>query len=197
MPKVVDSEERRDQFVSASLKVIAGEGFSAFTMRRVADVAGCTTGSLTHYFEDKDTLLVATLRSAHASASSRMANAVNAAASDFERLRAVLLESLPLDDNRLLEWRVWLAFWSASSGNSFLTHENSQRYTEWRSLVEQLLSPLSKCAQADAGVLVALVDGLGLGLTQHSGDAAALSAERSKCQHTLDGYLQSQFGTNR
>lgn len=36
LPKIVDLEERKTQFVTASWEVIASEGLSAATLRRVA-----------------------------------------------------------------------------------------------------------------------------------------------------------------
>jgi AcrR family transcriptional regulator len=56
MPKVVDHEERRAGFVTASWDVIAEEGLGAATLRRVASAAGVTTGALTHYFFDREAL---------------------------------------------------------------------------------------------------------------------------------------------
>ena len=103
MPKSVDIEEKRAEFVHASWDVIASEGFEAATMRRVAAQAGCTTGSLTHYFPDRRTLLIEALRGAHYQTGKRMVEAAEGRAG-FSRLYAVLLESLPLDAVRMREW---------------------------------------------------------------------------------------------
>ena len=62
MPKVVNHEEQRAGFVTASWEVIAEEGLGAATLRRVAAAAGMTTGALTHYFSDREALLVEALR---------------------------------------------------------------------------------------------------------------------------------------
>jgi len=190
MPTKVDPAEKRVEFIDASWNVIAEQGFGAVTMRRVAAAAGCTTGALTHYFPDRHALLVAALRAAHIAAAKRMARAARNAKSDFDRLRAVLLESLPLDDERLREWKVWLAFWGASMSDFELAGENDQRYDDWQSAVQELLEPLSDTADADAEILVALVDGLGLKIARHTAGEKTLAQQQSDCRASLDRILK-------
>ncbi|MEO1027981.1 MAG: TetR/AcrR family transcriptional regulator [Pseudomonadota bacterium] len=192
MPKTVDPIEKRAEFVAASWNVIAERGFDAISLRSVAAAAGCTTGALTHYFSDRNTLLIEALIAAHTGAANRMAKVAKTSDSDFQRLRAVLLESLPLDDERLREWRVWLAFWGASINNAALASENKKRYAEWQSLIQELLMPLSKNVEADAELIVALVDGLGLNIARHTDGNASLTRQQSKCRAVLDHVL-SQF----
>jgi BetI-type transcriptional repressor, C-terminal len=45
----------------------------------------------------------------------------------LEALRAVLAEALPLDQERVLEWRVWLAFWGSAATNARLQAEQRTR----------------------------------------------------------------------
>ena len=58
MPKVVNHDQRRAELVAATWEVVADEGVEGATLRRIAEVAGCTTGRVTHYFENKDQLLL-------------------------------------------------------------------------------------------------------------------------------------------
>ncbi len=188
MPKSVDVEEKRAEFVRASWDVIAAEGFEAATMRRVASEAGCTTGSLTHYFADRRSLLIEALRSAHFQAGERMGK-VAEEGSPFERLHAVLLESLPLDSVRMREWKVWLAFWGASINDPAIASEDAKRYAEWRALLENLLTPLSQDPEHEADLIIALVDGLGIGLARAGFAGAALKRKQSECEAALNRYL--------
>lgn len=192
MPKLVDSASKRSEFVDASLEVIALEGLSAATMRRIAAEAGCTTGSVTHYFSGRDALLVEALRSAHYAAAFRMREAASNAASDAARLEAVILESLPLDAVRMREWKVWLGFWSATPAGPDLAAENAQRYREWRDLLETLVVPFRRDpdeVRREASLLMALVDGLGvrLALTEATGDA--LAAAQAQAAADIGAYL--------
>ena len=165
MPKVVDHAQRRRELVAATWAVVAAEGIEAATVRRIAEEAGCTTGRITHYFADKEEVLVAALRQVHRAAGKRMLAAMGER-SGLAALRAVLAEALPLDEERILEWRVWLAFWGSAATSTSLQAEQHERYREWRGLLKRVLAtaPLSARIDLDRLVdqIVALVDGFGL-----------------------------------
>jgi AcrR family transcriptional regulator len=165
VPKVVDHAQRRRELVAATWAVVASEGIEAATVRRIAEEAGCTTGRITHYFADKEEVLVAALRQVHRAAGRRMLAAIGPR-SGLEALRAVLAEALPLDQERVLEWRVWLAFWGSAATSASLQAEQHQRYREWRGLLKRVLATAQLSADIDLDRLVdqivALVDGFGL-----------------------------------
>jgi TetR/AcrR family transcriptional regulator, transcriptional repressor of bet genes len=162
---VVDHAQRRRELVAATWAVVAAEGIEAATVRRIAEEAGCTTGRITHYFADKEEVLVAALRQVHRAAGKRMLAAIGPRGGRAA-LRAVLAEALPLDEERILEWRVWLAFWGSAATSTRLQAEQHERYREWRGLLNRVLAT----AQLPAGIdldrltdqIVALVDGFGL-----------------------------------
>ena len=99
MPRVVDHQMRRDEIVAAAWQAIALDGIDGATMRRIAELAGCATGRLAHYFDSRNDILVAALGKVHSKASTRMAD-IAVGIDGMPALRAVLLESLPLDDER-------------------------------------------------------------------------------------------------
>ena len=57
MPKIVDHEARRRDFIAAAYQTIMEEGLANTTVRGVAKKAGYTTGALVHYFADKEELI--------------------------------------------------------------------------------------------------------------------------------------------
>jgi len=162
VPKVVDHDQRRAAVVAAASNVVALGGLDAATMRRIADEAGCSTGRITHYFTDKREVLVAVLREVHAAASARMLRRLSEG-DRSERLRGVLEEALPLDRIRLEEWRVWLAFWGRTAGDSELEAEQRARYREWSSLVAQLMDRTPDDPEVDR--VTAIIDGIGIRAT--------------------------------
>ncbi len=164
MPKIVDHDARRREIVEASWEVIATEGLDGLTMRKIAAAAGCTTGRLTHYFAGREELVLAALRAVYDAAASRMTAARNAEAPPRQRLQRVLEEALPLDEARLREWKIWIAFWAAAASDETLAQENDARHAEWRASIAPLVRDIAPSADADreAGRLVGLVNGLGL-----------------------------------
>lgn len=164
MPKVVDPEARRREIVAASWRVIAAEGLGGLTMRRIAEAAGCTTGRLTHYFENREALVLAALRAVYDAARMRLERVRDGAAPPRETLRAFLEETLPLDRTRLQEWKVWIAFWSAAAAEPALARENDARLAAWAEALVPLVAAAAPGADArrEAETLIGLVNGLGL-----------------------------------
>jgi AcrR family transcriptional regulator len=180
MPKVVDHEQRRAELVAAAWTVIADEGIEAATIRRIAEVAGCTTGRVTHYFDARNEILVAALRRVHYAAGARMLHHVQTKQGS-DALRAVLLDALPLDSQRALEWRVWLAFWGRASTDAALIEEQQHRYAEWRRLLQTVIAAVAgnQAAPEQVRLLVDLVAGTVDGL----GIQAVLEPSRFSAQH--------------
>lgn len=172
MPRIVDHGERRSEVVRALHRTIARGGFEAASMREIASAAGCTTGVLTHYFRDKQEILLHALRFAHHAAARRMAAAMVGRA-PLNALRSVLLEALPLDEDRRIEWRIWVSFWGRCVADEELVAELRERTREWQELVSGLLVAARESGDLDgrlqvrevADELLALVDGLGLRAT--------------------------------
>jgi AcrR family transcriptional regulator len=60
---VGDRDGRRAALLSAAMAVIAEEGFAAASLRRVAQRAGVSTGSVTYYFANKEAMMAAVIES--------------------------------------------------------------------------------------------------------------------------------------
>lgn len=189
---MVDPEEKRAALVAASWNVIAQEGLGAATLRRVASVAGVTTGALTHYFSNRDALLIDALRAAHVAAGARMLEAAERDLSPKARLTTVVFEALPLDRIRLTEWKVWLAFWGAAAGDARLLKENRRRYAEWRKLLQTLLAPLEKEPRQSsewADHLMVMIDGLGIRVAL--AEASRFPRERTRAVTMVTAQIES------
>ena len=195
MPKIADHGERRSSLVDSGLDLLAREGLEAATMRRLAVAANCTTGMITHYFENREALLLAMLRHVHTAAGARMIKAVARASTPRTKLDAVLLESLPLDAARLVEWKVWLAFWGAVPSAPNLAIEHAQRYDEWRSLLLRLVHESGlhgEGANRTVTNLIAIVDGYGLQMTLTGSPKSKVSALlQEHCRRALEQSLDA------
>jgi AcrR family transcriptional regulator len=169
MPKVVDHDQRRRELLEATAAVIAAEGIQAATVRRIAAECGCTTGLVTHYFAEKDELVIGALRQVNSVSAERMLARARRA-SGLEALRAVLMECLPLTGAARQEWHVWLSFWGVAWTSAALSAEHRVHYEVWRASIHNALRDAARLGQTKPGLdlreatdrLVALVDGLGL-----------------------------------
>jgi AcrR family transcriptional regulator len=158
---------RRAEIVEATWRLIATIGLDKTTMRRIADDVNCTTGLVTHYFVSKDDLLMAALEGVMARSDQRL-RAARGQAAGMARLRAMILAALPLDEARLLEWRVWMAFWARAYSTPDLRTFQHSRYRRWRQAIRRAVQdarssgdlPRSVSIEDEALHLVALILGL-------------------------------------
>lgn len=111
MPKDVDHEERREELLEAVWRVIARDGLERATVRVIAKETGWSTGVLAHYFTDKDEILVSALRLMYERIAARWAAKLEGL-SGIEALHELVLDNLPLDDERELETKFLMNYWS-------------------------------------------------------------------------------------
>ena len=158
MPKIVDWDERRDEILSATGRVIARDGITGATIRAIAKEANCSRGILGHYFDDKADILGSALVHSHRRVGARMAQA-SAGLTGLDALRVVMLEALPLDERRDLEAQIEISFWGRALGNPAL---RELQHAEFDRFAERLRGHL-----AEAGKAGELRDGVDIALAAH------------------------------
>lgn len=169
MPKIVDHDQRRQEVLAATWRVIARVGLDATTIRRIADEAGHSVGVLTHYFTDKQDILISAHLLAFARARARIVEATEGRSS-LEALRLAMLEALPLDEERLLEAHVDVSFLGHSVGNANLRQirstSNAHSRVLWGGFVAQAQDSGEVRRDGDASFIVdeikALIESLSI-----------------------------------
>lgn len=114
---VGDHGSKREMVAAATWRVLRDKGLEGASMRTIAREAGCSTGVLLHYFADKEDLLAFAMSLAF----ERLRDRLRAAADGLdpiEALRAMASVALPIDDDSVLQWTVWLAFLSRSNADA-------------------------------------------------------------------------------
>jgi len=135
MPIQVDRESQREHVTSLAARLVAQEGVAGLTFRRVAEAAGSSTAIVSTYFTDKRDLLLSTFRAAASRTTVRFEAAINAGGS----LQDCLEAWLPLDEERLTDWRVILAFWGVAVTDPDLAAVQDGHVGRARARVEKLL----------------------------------------------------------
>src|ERR1700750_310236 len=148
MPKKVDHDARREELVLAAWRVIAAQGIDEVTIREIARESGYSSGVLAHYFENKDDLLAHALRLSHTRIQKRYDDGETAAPLPADQLKGILLDNLPLDEQRDLETRIEMSFWARALRNEEL-HEIQQGESE---TLRKLLRELVKRAQKEGDI---------------------------------------------
>lgn len=142
VPRVVDPVARRQSIAEAVFRVVLREGVEQASLRNVAEEAGLAIGSVRHYFDSHDDLIVFAMDALAEGIGTRLLAHLAELSSSGDR-RAVtermLCEVLPLDDRRRDEAVLWLAFATAARTRPMLAPQAEQLYDGLRSLVRRIL----------------------------------------------------------
>ncbi|GAB2460352.1 TetR/AcrR family transcriptional regulator [Jatrophihabitans fulvus] len=166
MPARGDHEQHRRDIVRIAGDLIAEGGLAAATHRRIAEASGASTTVVSHYFHDKRDLVMATYRQV----GERVAERLQVAADSPHPLRPTLDALLPLDRQRVRDWRVLFAFLGPAATDVDLTAEERVRLRAARARVRSALAvevaagclPAGTDADAVARGLLAVVLGTGM-----------------------------------
>src|ERR1700730_5208380 len=167
MPKIVDWDARRDEILSASWRGIARDGIARATIRAIAREANCSRGILAHYFDDKADILGSALVMSRRRVVARM-EARAAGLTGLSALRVVMLEALPLDEQRDLEAQIEISFWGRALGNPALRALQHAEFDRFTDRLRAHLAEAEKDGELRDGVdiavaapqLLVLIDGL-------------------------------------
>lgn len=169
MPKLVDHDERRAAIAAAAASVIADVGVEGTTMKAIAHRAEVTTGAVTHYFDDKEQVILAALLHADAALHAR----VDAALSRGREPVDALLAALPNDPASRREWLVWRAFGDAAIRSDVLRSQHRESMRAWFDAAAQAIAERARCtpveARLDAELVISVVDAIA--------DAAAIDPD--------------------
>ena len=106
MPILVDHAKTRDAIAELAAGIVAREGLHALTMRRLAAEAGTSRAIVSTYFRDMRDLVLATFQWV----SGRQVERIERAQALGLGVAGCVEALLPLDEERLDDWRVTIAF---------------------------------------------------------------------------------------
>ena len=197
MPKVGMQPIRRSQLIPATLEAVDQVGMGDASIALIARLAGVSNGIISHYFQDKNGLLEATMRHLLSALSKAVRERRAALYDDSPRAHLRAIVEGNFDDSQVNgpAMKTWLAFWATSMHQPAL--RRLQRVNDHRlysNLCYQFRRQLSADdARAAARGLAALIDGLWLrgALT---GDAFDTDEALNIAYDYLDQQLAKQSG---
>ena len=174
MPPRVGIHEaaRRAQILQAARACIVTLGYERATVRDVAEKAGVSTGTIVHYFGDKDTMLEAALLDKVQDTGIAFRAALTGAQSAWERLERLVDASLPATEEVRDEWRLWLTFWGEVTRNERLRAVSEKQHRRWTRFLARIIAEGSASGEflpvdpnSTATQMAALIDGLAIQTT--------------------------------
>lgn len=106
----------RSDIITAVAELIADQGLENLTMRNIARHVGCSVGTLPHYFDGKDDIVLAALNWSNERIFSRLGN-MDINEMRVENLYDVIRTAMPIDPVSDTEWRVRLCLWDYAVTN--------------------------------------------------------------------------------
>lgn len=165
MPKLDVGPMRRKQLIDATLNVIAEHGFQGTTIGKISKASGLSVGIVSHYFDGKQGLLVATMR--HLLSELKVdvqGSLANYSVTPKDRLMAIVDANFSAVQTETNAAKTWLVFWSQAAHTPELAR--LQRVNERRlySNLAYYLRPLvpKTWVRGAAQTLASLIDGFWL-----------------------------------
>ncbi|WP_237048340.1 TetR/AcrR family transcriptional regulator [Lentzea guizhouensis] len=168
-PRVVDPVARRQHVAEAVFRVVVRDGVEQASLRNVAVEAGLAIGSIRHYFDSHDAMIIFAVEALVDSIGARVLAHVEAlSAGEGRPAVRVLSEVLPLDGRRRDEAVLWLAFATAARTRPGLLPHAERLYDGVRFICDKVVRRMvaEGTAAADLDVqleverLASLLDGL-------------------------------------
>ncbi|MCY7326588.1 MAG: TetR family transcriptional regulator C-terminal domain-containing protein [Microbacteriaceae bacterium] len=184
MPKIVDVAGRDRMVSEAAWRVLVRDGLTELSVRKVASEAGLSPSSLRYTFPTQASVRDRAVALLVARLTARVARHGETAEAGLDEARAILLELLPLDDERRIEMEVSLALGALAATDQALWGAHRRTHLAVRAGCARAVRLLG----ADHGEVDgthAFIDGLALHLVRQPPDAGDAWA-----QVALDAYLR-------
>lgn len=179
-------EARKHDILEAVWHLIETGGIEAVTVRAIAQESGWSTGSLAHYFVDKEDILTSALKLSHEEIRARRSASVKGL-TPSEALHEFMLDNLPLDERRRRETILEISYWGRAVSDEHTRKIQRQESAILKSHLMEILSSGIKSGeftipaeQADdaAERLLAVIDGLSLHMVLYQDRVGAEQAKR-------------------
>jgi AcrR family transcriptional regulator len=151
MPKIVNHDDQRAKFAAATLRLVARDGLEGCTMRAVASEAGLSYGSLFHYFESKDELLMHAIRQS-TSDQTRRVNEFTVRHKGLKALEQLMCDDALVDEGSRDEWLVWLAFLYKAALKESFAEMHAELISGWVQRIAVLLKGAEQLGELRAGL---------------------------------------------
>ena len=109
MPKFVNHDKKRKLIAEAAWRIIENEGIEKASIRRVAAEAEMSPGALRHYFSTKDEMLLFIIEYFIEEGNKR-SEYKEWSKNPIQAVEEVLLELVPIDEEKKIETSVWWIF---------------------------------------------------------------------------------------
>lgn len=182
MPKIVDVAAREKLVSEAAWRVLVRDGLTELSVRNVAAEAGLPPSSLRYSFPTQASVRDRAVALLVERLSARVAQHSQRESAGADEARAILLELLPLDDERRVEMEVSLALGAMAMTDHALWEAHRHAHRAVRGACARAVELIGGDPHDVAGTH-ALIDGLALHLVRQSPHTGTAWAKRALDAH--------------
>ena len=157
MPKIVDHNRYRRELLAQCLSLFAEKGFGAVTMRQIASSLGVSTGTLYHYFPNKESIFIQLVEEYCSKDVADFFAQAPAAATPAEKLQHVMAFFLANYETYQQQFLIWIDFYQHSKHTGKDGSVVLQQF--WQTTHQQLVNYL-QMAPEQVDCLLTYLDGL-------------------------------------
>ena len=169
MPRIVNHEKKRKLIAEAAWSIIKKEGIEKASIRRVAIEAGMSAGALRHYFSTKDEMLLF-IMDYYLEEGKKRSQSKNWSDNPLQAVAEVLLELIPMDEEKKIETSVWWILALQSLTSDTLKEKKDEMTNGMYELASSMIEILvlqgilsdSTNVKLEKSRLAALIDGLSI-----------------------------------
>lgn len=160
-------EERREQIIEATRRVMVKRGINMMRVSDIAKVAKVSPGIVHYYFETKEDLIRETFEDSFTQSIERRRSILDQNLAVEEKLNALIKSYVPMDDRTKQTWHVWLELWVGALQDEELRKVNDGAYGTWRAMIGEVIEEgqqqgifRTKGTEPIVNQLVSMIDGL-------------------------------------
>ncbi|GIN20235.1 TetR family transcriptional regulator [Virgibacillus dakarensis] len=169
MPRIVNHEKKRKSIAEAAWSIIKEEGIEKASIRRVAIEAGMSAGALRHYFSTKDEMLLF-IMGYYLEEGKKRSQSKSWSDNPLQAVAEVLLELVPIDEEKKIETSVWWILALQSLTSDTLKEKKDEMTNGMYELANSMIEILvlqgilsdSTNVKLEKSRLAALIDGLSI-----------------------------------
>ncbi len=135
-----DRTKGKEALAEAAVQLVASHGLEGVSVRKVATHAGVSAGLVQHHYATKQALVLAAMHQVDSRVQQRLGR-IDQDQPPAQLLRALALQIVPLDEERLIEARVWLAFIAAAGVDPTISEVHS---ATWQRLEDALATLIGR-----------------------------------------------------
>jgi len=189
MPKIVDHEQYRKELLMKSFDLFAQKGYAAITMREIAKELGVSTGTLYHYFSNKEALFLQLVEEQTRQDILNFLAEAGDAKNLAERIKALMNFVAKNEDYFSKQALLGFDFYQQQGRDEILNNPTIKK--AWEDTKQALADYLEIKDQAIINFIYCFLNGL-ISSRMFEGDTFSYTEQSELLANMLTAYLQAQ-----